>query len=534
MIPHKIPLHDYQEFCKNFALTHPYCGLFLKMGLGKTAIILETLWEMNPTDHVLIIAPKTIARCTWQNEIEKWNIPIRTESLVVNQNGKQLTKKKRDQIYDTIQPNPYATVYFINRELIPDLVKRFPYQQWPFKTVIIDESQSFKSHSSQRFKALKEVRPYIQRLIELTGSPTPNGLMDLWSQIYLLDMGERLGRNITTYRNTFFDPGLIVNGYPVSYKPKRYMSNEQGFPLTDANGQLISAQDMIYDRIDDIVISMDNSFIQLPPITYHNVDVVMTKDEMKFYKKFAKESILELQDGQVIEAKNAAVLAAKLSQMASGSIYTDAKTHTYQVIHENKLEMCEYIINNTDTPVAAVLAAKLSQMASGSIYTDAKTHTYQVIHENKLEMCEYIINNTDTPVLIAYHFQSDKDMLLNYFKKQKMEAVLFDGSPEMQKAWNQGQYPIMLLQPASCGFGVNLQEGGSTLIWYTIPWSLEEYEQTNARIYRQGQSNHVFIHHLLTKHTGDPRMLSVVQDKDASQTDLLKAIEVTLSELEND
>lgn len=487
MIPHKIPLHDYQEFCKNFALTHPYCGLFLKMGLGKTAIILETLWEMNPTDHVLIIAPKTIARCTWQNEIEKWNIPIRTESLVVNQNGKQLTKKKRDQIYDTIQPNPYATVYFINRELIPDLVKRFPYQQWPFKTVIIDESQSFKSHSSQRFKALKEVRPYIQRLIELTGSPTPNGLMDLWSQIYLLDMGERLGRNITTYRNTFFDPGLIVNGYPVSYKPKRYMSNEQGFPLTDANGQLISAQDMIYDRIDDIVISMDNSFIQLPPITYHNVDVVMTKDEMKLYKKFAKESILELQDGQVIEAKN-----------------------------------------------AAVLAAKLSQMASGSIYTDAKTHTYQVIHENKLEMCEYIINNTDTPVLIAYHFQSDKDMLLNYFKKQKMEAVLFDGSPEMQKAWNQGQYPIMLLQPASCGFGVNLQEGGSTLIWYTIPWSLEEYEQTNARIYRQGQSNHVFIHHLLTKHTGDPRMLSVVQDKDASQTDLLKAIEVTLSELEND
>lgn len=487
MIPHKIPLHDYQEFCKNFALTHPYCGLFLKMGLGKTAIILETLWEMNPTDHVLIIAPKTIARCTWQNEIEKWNIPIRTESLVVNQNGKQLTKKKRDQIYDTIQPNPYATVYFINRELIPDLVKRFPYQQWPFKTVIIDESQSFKSHSSQRFKALKEVRPYIQRLIELTGSPTPNGLMDLWSQIYLLDMGERLGRNITTYRNTFFDPGLIVNGYPVSYKPKRYMSNEQGFPLTDANGQLISAQDMIYDRIDDIVISMDNSFIQLPPITYHNVDVVMTKDEMKLYKKFAKESILELQDGQVIEAKN-----------------------------------------------AAVLAAKLSQMASGSIYTDAKTHTYQVIHENKLEMCEYIINNTDTPVLIAYHFQSDKDMLLNYFKKQKMEAVLFDGSPEMQKAWNQGQYSIMLLQPASCGFGVNLQEGGSTLIWYTIPWSLEEYEQTNARIYRQGQSNHVFIHHLLTKHTGDPRMLSVVQDKDASQTDLLKAIEVTLSELEND
>lgn len=485
MIQPKIPLHSYQEFCKNFALTHPYCGLFLKMGLGKTAIVLETLWELNPTDHVLIVAPKTIARCTWQNEMDKWNMPIRTESLIVNQKGKKLTKKKRDALYDTIPGNPCATVYFINRDLIPDLVQRFPDHTWPFKMVILDESQSFKSHSSQRFKALKSVRPYISRLIELTGSPTPQGLMDLWSQIYLLDMGERLGKNITAYRNLYFDPGIIVNGYPVSYRPKKYMITPSGYPILNQYGQMISAKDVIYDKIKDIVISMDNSFIQLPPITYNNVDVIMTDDELKIYKTFAKSSILDLQNGQTIEAKNAAVLAAKLSQMASGSIYTNPKTHEYQIIHQNKLEMCEYIINNTD-------------------------------------------NN----VLVAYHFQSDKDMLLKYFKKQHIPAVIFDGSPEMQKDWNDGKYPVMLLQPASCGFGVNLQEGGNTLIWYTIPWSLEEYEQTNARIYRQGQANHVFIHHLLTKNTIDNRMLSVVQNKNANQTDLLKAIEVSLQELD--
>lgn len=485
--PMKIPLHDYQQYCKNFALNHPYCGLFLRMGLGKTAIVLETLWELNPNMHVLIVAPKTIARCTWQNEINKWHINIRTQSLLVNERGKKLTKKKRDALYDEIPKNPHATVYFINRDLITDLVKRFPGPSWPFGMVILDECQSFKSHKSQRFQALKTVRPYIQRLIELTGSPTPKGLEDLWSQIYLLDMGQRLGKNITAYRNKYFDPGLVIDGITVNYRLKKFLCDDQGYPLVDNNGQLISPKDMIYERISDIVISMDNSFIKLPPVTYHNVDVIMTPDEMKVYKDFAKSSILTLDENTVVEAKNAAILAAKLSQMASGAIYTNPKEHEYQVIHENKLEMCEYIINN---------------------------------------------NSSNT--LIAYHFHSDKLMLMEYFKKQKISAVIFDGSPEMQDAWNKGEYPVMLLQPASCGFGVNLQEGGNALIWYTIPWSLEEYEQTNARIYRQGQVNPVFIYHLLTKNTCDSRILSVVQNKDATQTDLMKAIEVTIAEINDD
>ena len=479
-----IPLHDYQIYAKDFAMSHPYCGLFLRMGLGKTSIVLETLYELNPTYHVLIIAPKAIARCTWENEIKKWNMPIRTQSLILNKNQKKLSKKKREEIYATIPGNPYATVYFINRDLVTSLVKRFPGNTWPFQFVIIDESQSFKSYKAERFKALKTVRPYIKRMIELTGSPTPKGLMDLWSQIYLLDMGERLGKNITAYRNTYFNPGPPINGYPVDWYPKNQLIDpDTGRLLCDSRGIPVDAETAIYDKIKDLVISMKNTYIQLPPITYNDVPVQMTPDELKRYKEFKKTNVLDLMDGTQIEAAN-----------------------------------------------AAVLSAKLCQMASGSIYTDAKTHQYEVIHGHKLEMCEYIINNTDSPVLIAYHFQSDYDMLMKYLTNEGFNPVKFDGTPQMERDWNQKKYPIMLIQPASCGFGLNFQEGGNTLIWYTIPTSLEEYEQTNARIYRQGQTQPVMIHHLLTDGTIDARLLKMLSDKSLTQEKLLDAIEATITE----
>ena len=460
----KIPLHDYQNFAKNFVMTHPYCGLFLKMGLGKTGIVLEALWELNPAEHVLIIAPKTIAKCTWINEIKKWQIGVRTKSLIVNQRGKQLTKKKREAIFDEILNDP-PTVYFINRELVTTLVKRFPGNKWPFRTVIIDESQSFKSYSSERFKAMKKVRPFISRLILLTGSPTPKGLEDLWSQIWLLDMGMRLGPNITAYRDTYFRPGLIVNGYPVTYIPK------------------YGAEDQIYHRISDLVISMKNKYIQLPPLTFNPIYIDMEQDEIDMYKELMKTNVLELEDGQEIEAVN-----------------------------------------------AAVLSAKLSQMASGAIYTNAKKHEYTIIHKHKLEVCEYILNNTPDNVLIAYHFQSDRDMLIKYLTEIGLTPTVFDGSPEMELAWNRKEIPILLLQPASCGFGLNLQDGGSTLIWYTLPWSLEEYEQTNARIYRQGQQNPVIIHQLMTNHTIDTKILKALEQKDLSQSRLIDAVEATIQD----
>lgn len=464
-MPMQIPLHSYQIYAKNFMLQHPFCGLFLQMGLGKTSIVLEALWELNPTAHVLVIAPKTIARCTWLNEIKKWNMQFRTQSLIVNEKGKQLSKKKREEIYSQIPSSP-PTIYFINRDIVTKLVEQFPDKKWPFKTVIIDESQSFKSYNAERFKAIKKVRPYISRMVLLTGSPAPKSLMDLWAQIFLLDMGDRLGKTITAYRTEYFDPGLIVNGYPVTWKLKK------------------GADRQIYARIADLVISMKNHYIQLPAITFNPVTVDMDDDEYAVYKEMMKTNVLEVGD-QVIEASN-----------------------------------------------AAVLSAKLSQMASGSLYTDAKKHEYTVIHKHKLEVCEYIINNTPGNVLIAYHFQSDKDMLTNYLTEQGFQPIVFDGSPEMEHDWNQGEIPIMLLQPASCGFGVNLQIGGSTLIWYTLPWSLEEYEQTNARIYRQGQQNPVIIHQLMTNHTIDTKILKALEAKDTSQQRLIQAVEATL--MEND
>lgn len=462
----KIPLHDYQIYAKDFVLQHPYCGLFLKMGLGKTSIVLEALWELNPTEHVLVIAPKTIARCTWVNEIDKWQMPFRTQSLVVNERGKQLTRKKRNEIYDSI-PSAQPTVYFINREMLNDLYKRFPSTNksniWPFRTIIIDESQSFKSYDSVRFKTMKKIRRWVSRIVLLTGSPAPKSLEDLWAQIWILDMGQRLETTITKYRERYFNPGIIVNNYPVNWRPKW------------------GAEEEIYDKISDIVISMKNKYIQLPPLTFNPVTVTMDEEAEARYQTLMKESVLEI-NGETIEAVN-----------------------------------------------AAVLSAKLSQMASGAIYTNARTVTYETIHNSKAEMCEYIINNTPDNVIIAYHFKSDKQMILDHLTSVGITAVDFDGSPEMERAWNEKKIPVLLLQPASCGHGLNLQEGGHTLIWYTLPWSLEHYEQTNARIYRQGQKDPVIIHQLLTKGTIDTRILKALKLKDMSQERLIAAVEATVN-----
>lgn len=464
----KIPLHSYQCYARDFLITHPYCGLFLKMGLGKTGIVLESLYELNPAEHVLIIAPKTIARCTWANEIEKWHMPLRTMSLIVNEKGKMLSKKQYEAIYNEI-PNMPPTVFFINRDRVQNLVKYFPGPSWPFKTVIIDESQSFKSYSSERFKAMRQVRPYISRLVLLTGSPAPKGLEDLWPQIYLLDQGARLGKTITEFRLNYMNPGLIVNNHPVNWVPKP------------------GAEQAVYQRISSLVISMDNHQLQLPPITMNPIYIDLDADEMAKYKEFMRESVLSLggDDAEPVTAANAAVLSAKLAQMASGALYKAEEDKTHQ-------------------------------------------DDYYFIHDKKLDVCKYIIENTDGPVLIAYRFHSDLDMLTKYFANQDIDARVFNGSPEMEQAWNQKRIPVMLIQPASCGFGLNFQAGGSTLIWYSLPWSLEQYEQTNGRIYRQGQTEPVVIHQLMTAKTIDTQILAALQKKDVSQQQMLDAVKITI------
>ena len=289
-------------------MSHCKAGLFLDVGFGKTLTTLATLLELAQKGelhgHILIIAPKAIARSTWIDEMAKWGIQAMTVSLIVNSKGKNLTKNKRLELYQEIETHKPA-FYFINRELITDLVNWHldNKKKWPFPTVIIDELQSFKSYSSQRFKALKKIEPQITRFIGLTGTPVPNGLMDLWPEIYLMDGGARLGPNITAYRTTFFDPGLVVKNHVVSWNIK---------PGAEAE---------IYRRISDLVISVKNPNLKLPDVTYNDVYCYMTDDETALYKTLMKESVLELQnirgDSFLVEASNAAVLSAKLSQMAS-------------------------------------------------------------------------------------------------------------------------------------------------------------------------------------------------------------------------
>lgn len=436
-----------------------------------TRITLDALYDLNPPGNVLIIAPPVVARSTWTDEINKWKYPFRCKSLAVNERGKKLTKAKRLKIYDQIRdPNSLPTIYFMSRSLVADAVEYFtknPPYQWPFPVVIIDESQSFKNYTSTRFKALQSVRPQIYRLIELTGTPEPKGLMDLWPQIYLLDQGARLGKNITIYRNTFFRATLIINNYPVDWEP------------------LPGADDYIHNVIRDLVISMKNTYIQLPPITYNDITVHMDDDEMALYKQLVTDKVLQFDDDNPVIAKNSGVLAARLSQMASGALYID------------------------------------------------KQQNFKVIHTKKLEITAHIVHNTGAPVLIAYHFESDKIMLMQHLKKEGIDVRVFDKTVDMIRQWNAGKIQVMLLQPASAGYGLNLQESCSCLVWYTLPWSLEEYLQTIARLHRQGQTRPTIVHRLIAENTIDERIDAALCEKNNNQQALLDAVKCDVEAAKN-
>lgn len=476
-----IPFLDYQLYARDFIMTRPCAALFLDMGLGKTLITLDALYELNPNGHILVIAPKNIARSTWLDEIKKWKIPIRTKSFVVDENDKELTRKKRLKLYQEALTAP-PTVYFINTEKIVDLIENMPRDDlnrpvWCFPHIVIDESQSFKNRASGRFKALKSIRHLIQTVILLSGTPTPEGIEDIWAQIYLLDEGERLGKYITHFRNKYLYPTAIVNNRPVRFEAYDWSEKE------------------IYDKIRDVAISIKNTNLKLPSITYNNIDIHMSKSETDLYKQFMRTQVLELAEDVTVIAKNRAILQAKLSQMASGTIYLPRD-----------------------------MTNPKSQLE------------YAVIHEHKAEMCQYIIENTDSPVMIAYYYQSDLALIQDYFARQRknkktdITPVVFDGTMQMQNDWNSKKIPVLLVHPASAGRGLNLQFGGHTLIWYTIPWSLDLYKQMIKRLHRNGQTEPVVIHHLLTKGTVDHKILDVINAKNNNEERLLNAINITIQD----
>lgn len=541
----RIPLHDYQEIAKNFLLKTEKGGLFLDVGFGKTLVTLSTLEDLGMAGqlegHILIIAPKAIARSTWIDEMDKWGIQANIESFIVDYDPERyaremaewtakmelrkkvqaiypnpcdlkknkgviidgvkyppskflmpkatetcafyknppkmppkdrpLTKEQRLQKYADID-NHVPSFYFINRELICDLIDWLIANKkpWPFPTVVIDELQSFKSYNAQRFKSMKLVMPFVKRFIGLTGTPIPNGLEDLWPEIYLMDGGKRLGKNITAYRNRFFYPGLTIDRNVVRWDIQP------------------GAADVIYDLISDIVISIKNPSLKLPPVTYNNITVYMDSDEMEVYKTLAKENVIDLMADEgvaTVEAVNPAILKAKLKQMASGTLYVN-----YDKDNGKK----------------------------------SSDHKYTVIHRHKLEHLEYIVNNTGSPVLVAYHFVSDQKEILSYLKAKGIDVQVFDGSPDMMAKWNRREIPVMLLHPQSCGHGINIQKGGHTLVWYTVPDSLESYIQVNGRLNRQGQTEPVMIHHLLTAGTVDKGLLKALDNKTAEEQALLDAV----------
>ncbi|MEV0443554.1 DEAD/DEAH box helicase [Streptomyces spectabilis] len=577
--PAPISLMPHQQQIHNFLVDRPFAGAWLDVGAGKTLTVLSVLQTVRPIGHILVVAPVAIARSTWIDEIEKWGFPIRTKSLIVDENDRKLSKDKRLKRFREVATDP-PTMYFINQELLTQpsqetklitpaaagpagspeaaeildvvrargplgrdelidayralvagrannrvpaktkirawiqellksalvtwdtyvcrtcsghgcpecrfgLIDQLPIQNingqntmiWPFQTVIIDESQGFKSHVSQRFLALATVRPAMNRLIELTGTPTPDGLHDLWSQAYLLDQGQTLGQNITAFRNRWFTPKMV----PGTTVPAKWI------PTANAEAE-------IHQAISHLVMSAQNTSLQLPALSIQDVNVRLPPDLLQAYKDFKRDLVLDIVqtytgDGKLtqsvasIVAANQAVLTSKLMQFASGTLYTA----------------------DPDDP--------------------ATKGRYEVIHDKKIEMAEYLVrNNGGEPVLIAYHFKSDKEQLLTRFRKAGIDAQAFDGSRDMVRRWNAKQIPVMLLHPAAAGHGLNLQHGGSTMIWYTLPFSLEHYLQTNGRLFRTGQTKPVTIHRLIAKGTQDERMPSVLAGKQQVQDDLIKAV----------
>lgn len=446
--------HDYQKYSIEFVKTHPIAALLLSMGLGKTSTTLtaldDLLFDSFEIHKVLVIAPLRVTK-VWLDEAKKWNhLNYLRCSLVVG------TEQERKRALWT-----NADIYIINRENIQWLIDEsgIPFD---FDTLVVDELSSFKNFKTKRFKSLMKVRPMVKRVIGLTGTPTSNGLMDLWSEFKLLDQGKRLGRFITNYRDQYFRPDKRNGQVVFSYKPLPF------------------AEDVIYDKISDITISMKtNDYLNMPELISNHVEVEMSEKEIKIYKELKDELVITLGDEDVT-ASNAASLSNKLTQMANGAIYLD--NHEIAIIHDRKLDALEDLIE---------------------------------------AQC-------GKPVLVAYWFKHDLDRIKNRleelkvnFKEIKTEASIED--------WNKGNIEVRLIHPASAGHGLNLQEGGSTLIWFGLTWSLELYEQTNARLYRQGQKDRcVVIEHIEIKGTIDEQIIKALEEKDKTQSRLIDAVKANL------
>ena len=441
--------HEYQTYATNFILEHPVAAVLLEMGLGKSVITLTAIYELMlnrfEIQKVLVIAPLRVARDTWPAEIEKWeHLAGLTYSVAIGTEAERLAALRRP-----------AHLYLINRENVDWLITKsgIPFD---FDMVVIDELSSFKSHAAKRFKSLLKVRPTVKRMVGLTGTPSSNGLMDLWAEFRILDMGQRLGRYITHYRNNFFVPDKRNQQMIFSYKPRA------------------GAEDAIYRLISDITISMRSAdFLKMPECIINEVPVALSEKEWSVYQALKEDMVVDLKDEE-IDAVNAAVLSGKLLQMANGAVYNEEK----DIIH---------------------------------------------IHDRKLDALEDLIEGANgKPVLVAYWYNHDLQRIKERFSVREIKT-----SQDI-KDWNNGDIPVAVIHPASAGHGLNIQFGGSTIIWFGLTWSLELYQQTNARLWRQGQKSTVVIHHIIAKDTIDEDVMKALRKKEKIQSVLIDSVKARI------
>lgn len=450
----KSDLHGYQSMASDFIAEHPASAILLDCGCGKTVITLTAieslLRDRFEVRRVLVICPIRVAQ-VWADEISNWeHLQGLRYSIAVGTASQRAYALGVD-----------ADIYVINRDVVPWLVENYK-NRWKWDMLVLDELSSFKNPQAKRFKSLLHIRGKVSCIVGLTGTPSSNGLMDLWAEYRLLDGGERLERFITKYRTKYFRPdktnGQVVYSYAL----------------------LPGAEEQIYRRISDITISMRcTELLRMPELVSVPYKVALSKDERKLYGEMKKEMVLKLPGGEVTAA-NAAALSGKLSQLANGAIYLeDGRT---EEIHSRKLDALEDLI----------------EAANGK------------------------------PVLVAYWFKHDLDRITSRLRKLGIKHSRIDKQSAIER-WNAGQIPVGLIHPASAGHGLNLQRGGSTLIWFGLTWSLELYQQTNARLWRQGQvSRTVVIQHIVATGTVDELILKALSAKELTQDSLMEAVKAEL------
>lgn len=442
--------HEYQKYATKFIEENDVSALLLDMGLGKSVITLTAIRNLiikGEVNKVLVIAPLRVAKSTWPDEIAKWDhLNDLTYSVAVG------TEKERKEAL-----KKQVDIVIVNRENVDWLVNKSGCK-FNFDMIVIDELSSFKSWSAKRFKALLKVRPKVARIVGLTGTPSSNGLMDLWAEYRLLDFGERLGRYITRFRLKYFEPDKRSATVIFSYK------------------LLPGAEEEIYEAISDITISMKaKDYLKMPDLIINEVEVDLDNNERKTYETLRQEMVVQISEQEEIDAVNAASLSGKLLQMANGAVYDEDKR--VLKIHDKKLDALEDLI----------------EQANGK------------------------------PVLIVYWFKHDLERIKERFH---VREILTD---EDIRDWNNGLIEVAVMHPASAGHGLNLQSGGSTMIWFGLTWSLELYEQANARLYRQGQKETVVIHHIITKGTIDEDVMAALKRKEKTQSALIEAVKARLT-----